>query len=84
MSAHSKEVARILREQFGRTKSDADWLSCNTSMGITPRTDRDARELHLAEQIALTRLSMPDLTAGEIRGVRADLDKLRPSPPSNG
>jgi hypothetical protein len=80
MSAHSKEVARILREQFGRTKSDADWLSCNTSMGITPRTDRDARELRLAEQMALTRLAMPNLTAEEVQGLRADLARTRPSP----
>jgi hypothetical protein len=56
MSAHSKEVARILREQFGRTKRDADWLSNNTSMGITPRTDRDARELALAERAAIRAL----------------------------
>jgi hypothetical protein len=57
MSAHSKEVARILREHFGRTKSDADWLSCNTSMGITPRTDRDARELALAQEQASRNLA---------------------------
>lgn len=57
MSAHSKEVARILREQFGRTKSEADWLSCNTSMNITPRTDRDARELALAQGQASRNLS---------------------------
>lgn len=59
MSAFSKETARILCQHFGRTKSDADWLSNNTRMGITPRTDRDARELALAEQMASSALASP-------------------------
>lgn len=57
MSSFTKETARILREHFGRTKSDADWLANNTRMNITPRTDRDARELSLAEQMAATVLA---------------------------
>lgn len=57
MSDHSKETARILCEVFGRSKRDADWLSCNTSMNITPRTDRDARELALAQDQAMRNLA---------------------------
>ena len=57
MSDFTKETARILREHFGRTIRDAGWLSNNSSMGITPRTDRDARELALAEQMASTALA---------------------------
>lgn len=56
MSTFTKETARILREHFGRTKSDADWLSNNTRMNITPRTDRDQREMKLAQAQALANL----------------------------
>lgn len=52
MSAFSKRTAEILREYFGRTKRDAEWLANSTSLGITPRTHEDVRDLALAERIA--------------------------------
>lgn len=52
MSAHSKETAIILRKYFGRTQRDAEWLANSASLGITPRTHEDVRDLALAERAA--------------------------------
>lgn len=56
MSAHAVEVSRILQTHFGRSRRDAEWLAGSASLNIAPRTDRDERELALAQAQALQNL----------------------------